>query len=35
MLAPAGEWDRSTAVSSCSLAHHNSFWALELKGKQG
>ena len=34
MLAPAGEWDRSTWISSCSFIHQSSFWAGELKIQQ-
>ena len=31
MLAPAGECERSTLISSSSLIHQSSFWAGELK----
>ena len=31
MLAPAGECDLSTLISSDSFSHHSSFWAGELQ----
>ena len=33
MLAPAGECDRSIAISSLNFSHQSSFWAEELENE--